>query len=153
MLTRRRIKQWLVALRLAGVTRVPWLGMAMAVLGGPVPRAVWRQRMRHGCFQCPLWSSVQMPGTTKGTDRVHLCKSTHPDMLGMGCNCYLPFLAWWTEPYPGGCVGQSIDPSLGWGAYRYPSLWAQLRGVLDFILYPLHKRANKFQPRIPPRHF
>lgn len=141
MLTRRRIKQWLVALRHAGATKVPWLGMAMAVLGGPVPRAVWRQRMRT-CLTCPLCSRHE---------GVLLCRSTHPDMLGAGCGCYLPYTAWWAEPYPGGCVGRSIDPELGWGPYRYPSRWAQVRAAVDFVLYPLHKRANKFQPRSRPK--
>lgn len=131
---RRRLRQWIFALKLAGAKNVPWLGLLRAVLSGPVPRRVWRARLRFGCFKCPLWSSVQMPGTTKGADRVPLCHSTHPAMAGAGCRCYLPFLALAARPYPKGCIGQSIAPDLGWPPYYWPSRWARLRSVLDFLM-------------------
>lgn len=114
----RRLRQWLYALRLAGAAKVPWFGMLQALLSGPVPREVWRNRMRYGCFVCPLYSSVQMPGTTKRTDRLHLCKSTHPQMLGVGCHCAVNIVALTADPYgKAGCFGRNLDPELGWPVY------------------------------------
>lgn len=132
---RRRIPQWIEALRLAGVRNVPWFGLVRAVWSGPVPRAVWRERLRYGCFRCPLYSSVQMPGTTKKTDRVALCRSTHPAFMGLGCNCYLPFLAMAAEPHPEGCFGKTLPLTLGlgWGPHIWPSRWARVRSVIDFL--------------------
>ena len=119
----RRLRQWVTALRLAGITHVPWLGLVRAVLSGPVPRRVWRQRLRYGCFQCPLYSKV---------NGVHLCRSSHPDMMGIGCGCYLPFLALWAAPYAHGCYGKTLVDDIGWPVYRDPR--GRLRAVLDFLL-------------------
>lgn len=129
----RRIRQWLFALRLAGVKNVPWFGLVSAVFSGPVPRNIWRARLRYGCFKCPLYSSIQMPDTTKLTDRTHLCRSTHPDMLGVGCGCELNLTAMWANPHGKGCFGQDIDPDLGWPPYYWPSRWARVRAVIDFV--------------------
>lgn len=120
----RRIRQWLAALRMAGVTRVPWLGLLRAILSGPVPRRVWRQRLRYGCFQCPLYSKI---------DGIPVCRSSHPDMLGIGCGCYLPFLAMSAEPYRGGCFGRTLVDDIGWPAYRHPSFRARLLAPIRFL--------------------
>lgn len=118
----RRLKQWLHALRLAGVTKVPWWGLVRAVASGPVPRYVWRGRLRYGCLQCPLYSKV---------DGVMLCRSSHPDMMGIGCGCYLPFLALWAAPYEHGCFGRGLEDSIGWPAYIDSRPW--IARILDFL--------------------
>ena len=128
----RRLRQWIKALRMAGVSRVPWWGMVQALLSGPVPRSVWRQRLRYGCFACPLYSSVQMPGTTKKTDRLHLCKSTHPQMLGVGCHCAVNIVALTADPYgKAGCFGRNLDEEMGWPVHQDNRRW--WRRNLDFL--------------------
>ncbi len=149
MISRRRLKQWVEALRLAGVRRVPWLGLVRAILSGPVPREVWRVRMRT-CYECPLFSTVQMPGTTKRTDRLWLCKSTHPDMVGIGCGCALHYKALAAEPYQNGCFGRGLDPDLGWPAYRFRDWGERLGCVIDFIMHPPDKLARTIQPQGRP---
>lgn len=131
----RRIPQWLAALRIAGVRNVPWFGLLRAVLSGPVPRAVWRERLRFGCFQCPLYSSVQMPGTIKRSDRSHLCRSTHPQFSGLGCGCDVHMSALWAEPHPGGCYGRTLPLTLGlgWPAYVWPHWWSRYFAILAFL--------------------
>lgn len=134
MLTLRRLKQWLYALRLAGVRRVPWLGLLSAILSGPVPRPVWRARMRT-CLRCPLYSK---------RDGVGLCLSSHPDMLDVGCGCYLAYTALWANPHPpGGCYGRSLDPDLGWGPYEWKGRGERVLAALDFLLYPPQDRNIK----------
>lgn len=119
---RHRLKQWIAALRMAGVSRVPWWGLVRAVLSGPVPRHVWRARLRYGCFQCPLYSRP---------NGIHLCRSTHPDMMGIGCGCYLPFTALWANPHGKGCYGRDLDDSIGWPAYIDQRSW--FVRILDFL--------------------
>lgn len=133
-MNRHRFRQWLQALELERRTagRLPWLTMVMAVLSGPVPRQVWRARMRT-CMTCDLYSTVQVEGTSKRTDRLHLCKSTHPDMLGAGCHCAVNVLAMTANPYGKGCIGQNIAPDLGWPAYQHPSVWARLWAPIRFL--------------------
>lgn len=145
LLSPRRLRQWIEALKLAGITKVPWLGLVRAVLSGPVPRKVWRARMR-ACLQCPLFS---VEHTAAG--RVHLCRSNHPDMMGVGCGCYLPFLAMAATPYPDGCFGREIDPDLGWGVHHWPSRGARLMAVIDFLFPWLQKRSDQSSTQEPPR--
>lgn len=121
MLSIRRIKQWIEALRMAGVTRVPWWGMVTALLSGPAPREVWRRRMRT-CMTCPLYSRPS---------GVPLCRSTHPQMLGVGCGCYLPFKALAAAPYPAGCFGRGLDEEIGWPVHSDNRRW--WRRILDFV--------------------
>lgn len=135
----KRFRQWFYALRLAGAAHVPWFGLLQAILSGPVPRKIWRARLRYGCFKCPLYSSVQIPGTKKRTDRLHLCRSTHPDMLGVGCGCDLHMTSLWANPHGAGCYGQDLDPDLGWPPYYWPSRWTRIKSTLDFIFNRRHK--------------
>lgn len=132
---RKRIPQWIKALRLAGAKNVPWFGLVSAVLSGPVPRKVWRERLRFGCFLCPLYSSVQMPRTKWAGNRVALCRSTHPDFDGLGCGCYLPFTAMAANPHGKGCFGRNlpIKPELGWGPHVWPHWWSRYVAVLAFL--------------------
>ena len=126
----RRFKQWLevLALERRAAGRLPWLTMLAAILSGVVPRAVWRERMRT-CMRCPLYSTVEGK-----TGRLHLCKSTHPDMLGVGCGCAVNVSALSARPYFYGCYGRDIDSSLGWGAHVWPSRWARVRSIVDFAM-------------------
>ena len=94
------------------------------------------------CLTCDLCSRE---------NGVLLCKSTHPDMLGVGCGCYLPYTAMWANPYPpGGCYGRSLDPDLGWPAYEFKDCGERLANVLDFILHPPDKHARTIQPQGRP---
>lgn len=135
-MNRKRRRQWLAALRLEqrSAGRLPWLTMFLALLSGPVPKPVWVGRLRT-CMKCPLYSTHQLPGTTKRTDRLHLCKSVYPGFEGLGCHCPVNVSAMTAEPYPGGCwVRAQGDQSMGWGAYRWPSWMAKLRAIVRFIL-------------------
>jgi hypothetical protein len=132
---RKRIKQWVAVIRLAhgDKAKIPWVRMAFAVLTGIVPREVWRARMRR-CMTCPLYSTVQPAGTTKRTDLLHLCKSTHPRFAGLGCHCAVNIAAVTANPYGQGCFGRTLNDTLGWGAYVWSSGWSKLRAVICFIL-------------------
>lgn len=132
---KRRIPQWIEALKLDDRTAgsLPWLTMFRAVLSGVVPRKVWHTRMRT-CMTCDLYSTVQMKGTTKRTDKLHLCKSSHPAMLGAGCHCAVNILALTANPYGFGCIGRTIAPDIGWPAYVWPSRWARIKATLAFLL-------------------
>jgi len=114
---RKRLRQWVAALRMAGVRNVPWLGLISAILSGPVPRSVWRARMRT-CMKCPLYSKPE---------GVLICRSTHPDMLGLGCSCYLPFTAMTAKAYENGCFGRDLEDTLGWPNYAWPKPSEQLK--------------------------
>lgn len=130
----KRFRQWLLVLQLEHRSggRLPWLTMLMAILSGVVPRRVWRSRMRT-CMTCDLYSTVQPQGTTKRTERLHLCKSGHPAMLGAGCHCAVNILALTANPYGAGCIGRNIDASLGWGPHVWASRWARYKSVIDFL--------------------
>lgn len=60
-------------------------------------------------------------------------------MLGVGCGCYLPYTALAARPYEKGCYGRGLDPDLGWGLYEWPSRWARIKSILDFIFNRTHK--------------
>lgn len=123
---RRRLREWIAVIRFAHGkgAEIPWWGMFLAILSGPVPRAVWRQRMRQGCYKCVLFRRD-----------LHACSSIHPRYLGLGCSCYTPFLALWAEPYPGGCIAKFWkNEDVGWPAYRFPSRWARLWAPVAFLL-------------------
>lgn len=132
---RKRFKQWLLALRLEKLSagKLPWLTMLMAIFSGVVPRLVWRERMRI-CMKCDFYSTVQSHGTYKKTDRLHLCKSSHPSMLGAGCHCAVNISALSSNPYGDGCYGRNLDKSIGWPSYTWPSRLDKCKSVIDFLL-------------------
>lgn len=101
------------------------------------------------CYQCPFFSTIQMPGTTKRTDRVWLCKSTHPELLGEGCGCFTPYSAFTASPYEQGCWGAGDGPQVGWPAYRFSSWGERVANVLDFILHPPDKEARTINQESP----
>lgn len=120
----KRLTQWAVVVRWSRGKdgRVPWMNMLLAILSGPVPRSVWRQRIRT-CLHCPLY---------RGDLRA--CSSTHPDFMGLGCHCNTTMLALFAEPYPGGCIAKYWgDETIGWAAYRFPSIWHRIAAPIRFI--------------------
>lgn len=119
-----RLTQWMILVRLEGDKRGWWIiawTMLKTIASGPVPRAVWRRRIRYGCLKCPIYDP-----TTKA------CRSVYPQYSHLGCGCYTPFSALWAEPYPGGCWGQTVEPKMGWTAWkvdrRWHAVWQFLRG-------------------------
>lgn len=126
MLSRRRLREWLTALRVAKNTagRLPWLTLLRAILSGVVPRAVWRERMRFGCYQCPVFNL-----------ELHTCRGVPKQFAHMGCDCYVVFEALFAEPYAGGCWGRAVVGGMfGWGAYRWRSRWEKLTSPIRFLL-------------------
>lgn len=122
----KRFPEWLSALReeKRSAGRIPWLTFARSVFSGTVPRHVWRQRLRYGCYQCELFNRAK-----------HTCRGTVPPYDQHGCNCYIPFSALTAEPYPGGCYGRAkFGPDFGWGTYQFPSRMARLLSPLSFLM-------------------
>lgn len=118
-----RLAQWVIALHRAR-HRVPWLGMLRAILSGPVPRRVWRQRLRYGCYQCPVFDRERL-----------VCRAVPRQIRHLGCDCFVPLSALTAEPYVGGCWGRAaLGDTFGWGAYRWPSAWARLLATARFLL-------------------
>lgn len=109
--------------------RLPWLTMLLALLSGPVPRSVWRTRMRT-CMACPLYSTVRGK-----SGKLYLCKSSHPAFSGLGCGCAVNVAALAAAPYPDGCYGRSLPLTLGlgWPAHVWPHWWSRHVAVIDFI--------------------
>lgn len=117
-----RLAQWVIALHVAR-QRVPWLGLLRAILSGPVPRAVWRRRLRYGCFQCPLFNRERLT-----------CRGVPKQVRHLGCDCYVVFSAMTAEPYEGGCWGRAaLGGDFGWGAVRIP-WWRRPLAVVRFVL-------------------
>lgn len=122
---RKRIPEWLAVIRWNAGRNVPipWLHMLAVILGGPVPRAVWRSRIRT-CLRCPLYRAD-----------LRACSSIHPEHLGLGCGCHCPVTCLFAEPYKGGCIARSWgETEMGWPAYRYPSIWHRLWAPIRFLL-------------------
>lgn len=116
----RRLREWYEVLRLEGERgRLPWWKMVRAVWSGPVPRAVWRRRMRT-CLRCPLYNPAYRS-----------CRPvSHPHL---GCGCYVPFTALSAAPYDAGCWGRGMAEDVGWPSYQDPRRFARLRLVLAFL--------------------
>lgn len=118
-----RTAQWIIALHLVR-QRIPWRTMILAILSGPVPRAVWRQRMRYGCYECPLFNHDRLT-----------CRGVIEPYDQHGCDCFVPYSALTAEPYPSGCYGRAkFGEDFGWGAYRFPSWWDRIIAPIRFAL-------------------
>lgn len=118
-----RLAQWVIALHRAK-HRVPWFGMIRAILSGPVPRSVWRERLRYGCYQCPVFNKELLT-----------CRGAVPLVAHLGCDCFVPFSALTAEPYAGGCWGRAaIGNGFGWGTYRFKSRWDRLTSPIRFLI-------------------
>jgi hypothetical protein len=118
-----RIAQWIIALHKAK-HRIPLVGMFKAILSGPVPRKVWRERLRYGCYECVLFNKELLT-----------CRGAMKPYDQWGCDCFLPFKAMSAEPHKGGCYGrETFKGDFGWGAYVWPSRWARIMAPIRFIL-------------------
>ncbi len=120
-----RLTQWIAVLRLERGTgaRIPWLAMLRGMLA-PVPRSVWRARLRYGCYQCPIFDNETLR-----------CRSLHPDLIGLGCGCYVVFKALAPEPYAGGCWGRAkFGGTFGWAAHVWPSAMDRWLALPRFLM-------------------
>lgn len=118
----RRLSDWSAHVR-AQHGRVSWLNMVLALLSGPVPADVWRERIKI-CARCPV----------KSPD-AWVCRRELADGRKIGCNCDLVFKCLTAVPYSktGGCYAREITVHEGWAAYVFPSRRAKLRAVWRFI--------------------
>ncbi len=129
---RKRLPEWISALRRARGegAPIPWLAMLRGI-AFPVPRSVWRERLRHGCFQCPLFDREG-----------YICRGVMGPMKGIGCGCFVPFKALSPEPYEKwlptepriGCYGRAkFGFPFGWPGYTFPTRWAKYTAFIRFL--------------------
>lgn len=119
---RKRIAEWQTVMAHKGV-EVSVLALLRAILSGPVPADVWRDRMRI-CMRCPVYNRD-----------LKACMQRHPlepDRI-LGCGCYTPFKALTAAPYPRGCFARQITDHEGWPNYIFASWRAKFRAVWRFI--------------------
>jgi hypothetical protein len=121
----KRIAEWRTVMAQKGV-EVSIVSLARAVLSGPVPADVWRDRMRV-CLRCPVFNRE-----LKACHKRIESGAFHRDL---GCRCYTPFLAFTAVPYTraGGCWAREIATNEGWPAYIFPSRWAKVRAAWRFL--------------------
>ena len=132
-LSLKRLSQWCHVLSLVA-SGAPWywrawafcvagFKMTRAVLSGPVPREVWRNRMRV-CAKCPVYDRLNkacMKRTENGTK--------------LGCGCYSPYSALTAAPYFEGCWARAVGVvTEGWPAHRYSSLVDRILTIVRFIV-------------------
>jgi hypothetical protein len=129
---RRRLHEWRsVVWKERSSLSVPRL--LRAVLSGPVPRAVWRRRMRYGCGKCPIHARklIRVNGVLTWTG-LHACRAEFSD-APLGCGCLTTAVALTANPYGDGCWAHSLDGETGWPAHVWPSRWAKWRAVAATI--------------------
>jgi hypothetical protein len=127
---RKRLRHWFAVVlqfcnaepphRRAQALAVAVWRMLRAIVSGPVPADVWRNRVRK-CGRCPVRSDDWV------------CFRQLSDGRMLGCRCDLAFLCLSAAPYPKGCWAHEITEHEGWPAYRYPSRWAKIRAFFRFI--------------------
>lgn len=121
----RRIPQWLSVVRLER-SSLSLRAILRALRSGPVPRAVWRQRLRT-CWQCPIYNRA-----------TRACRRHH-EGRPLGCGCYVPWKALTAAPYPDGCWGREVmGETLGWPRHDFSSARQKRRAILAF-LFPFFK--------------
>lgn len=103
--------------------KVSWLTLARALLTGPVPPDVWRDRIRT-CLQCELYNPD-----------LKACFKKLADGRSVGCGCYIPFKAFTANPYGDGCWGHSIAVYVGWPKYVFISSRAKWMAIWRFIFH------------------
>lgn len=125
---RRRLKQWITALRLAHGEDIPipWLKMLRG-FAAPVPKRIWVARIRI-CRQCPLFDVEH-----------YICLGQMGPLRGVGCHCYLPFKALSPEPYAGiqgrGCYGRALfGEDFGWPRFEFTSRRQRWTAFACFLL-------------------
>lgn len=123
---RKRLSEWRTVLAAKGVKVSTW-ALVRAVLSGPVPADVWRNRIRV-CLRCPVYNR-----------ELKTCHNVVPDGRVIGCGCYVPFKALTAAPYRLGCWGREVSKDfkpaerIGWVAHSFTSRWAKIRAVWRFI--------------------
>lgn len=128
----RRLREWrTVVWKERSSLSVPRL--LRAALSGPVPRQVWRQRMRYGCGRCPIHARklIRVNGVLTWTG-LHACRGEFGDVK-LGCGCLTTAVALTANPYGDGCWAHSIEPGEGWPKHEFASRWAKWRAVIRFI--------------------
>lgn len=103
-----------------------------AILSGPVPREVWRRRMRT-CGKCPIHARqlIRVNGVLTWVG-LHACRYDHGGAK-LGCGCLTTAVALTANPYGKGCWGHSVTDDEGWPAHHWPSRWAKWRAVAGMI--------------------
>lgn len=127
----RRLREWrTVVWKERASLSVPRL--VRAVLSGPVPREVWRRRMRT-CLNCPIHARwmIRVNGVVTWTG-LHACRTAH-DGAPLGCGCLTTAVALTANPYGGGCWAASLTPDMGWPAYFWYSRRAKWRAIVGMI--------------------
>lgn len=120
---KRILSEWAhVARQHAGLSS--GVTMAAAILSGPVPADVWRDRIRV-CLKCPILDRETMA-----------CRRVLSDGSTLGCGCHAPLLALTAAPYPKGCFARQLTEREGWPIYTFPSRRAKIRAVWQFIFPP-----------------
>lgn len=149
---RKRLREWADIVRWHHGS-VSWLAMGLAILSGPVPRAIWRARMRK-CRQCPVHARRLLRdnhGILKWVG-LHLCHHQSGAQT-LGCGCNTTFLALTAAPYPTGCWARETTKNDrdGWPAYVFPSRWAKVRAVWRFFVPHRHSWIEIFSATKPSR--
>lgn len=117
---RKRIAEWRAVMARKEI-KVSARVLFHALLSGPVPPDVWRDRIRT-CLRCELYNA-----------ELKACHRQLQDGRIVGCGCYVPFKAFTANPYGDGCWGHSIAVYVGWPKYVFISTRAKWRAVWRFI--------------------
>lgn len=128
---KKRISEWKRVVALAAHGAPFWwrarfyvvsaLKMTRAILSGPVPAEVWRDRIRT-CLKCPVLDRKMM-----------VCRRVMPDGTIYGCQCSVTFLALTAAPYPEGCWFRQRVSYEGWASHRFASRREKWLAVCGFI--------------------
>ncbi len=113
---RKRLREWRTVVWKERASISPWR-LLRAAMSGPVPREVWRQRMRT-CGRCPVSSRklIRVNGVLTWTG-LHACRAEYGDVK-LGCGCLTTAVALTANPYGNGCWAHSITENEGWGPHR-----------------------------------
>lgn len=117
---KKRIAEWRAVMARKDV-RVSVLSLGRAMLSGPVPPDVWRDRVRT-CLRCPVYDR-----------ELKACFKELEDGRRTGCGCYTPFKNFTANPYGDGCWGHSIAVYVGWPKYVFRSWREKVRAVWRFL--------------------
>lgn len=102
-----------------------------AIWAGPVPRAVWRQRILRGCNGCICFDREINIHPDLRRWKANACAGPH----GTGCGCWVPTVALSANPNGNGCWMHTINEGHGgWPAYKFPTIWHRLWASIGFLL-------------------
>jgi hypothetical protein len=129
---RKRIPEWRAVVRIYQEQRgpLPFWHLFKAILAGPVPRSVWRERLLKGCKNCPVFCREEQAMLDGRKCKLNACAGPY----GSGCGCWCPTVALSANPGVNGCWGaDNGDGSFGWPAYRFTSLWHRVKVTIGFF--------------------